>query len=218
MRRFDEADRAAINAEFDAFISRLTIDKGTTRCGLLIGEVNEVPPLNTGTPSLSDRARKYYASANLIEHAARTYPHAWRSLGDRAARVIALLLVERTPKGHVKVVDLAAMLCSHAFIPCDSIHEVAMANRLVAERRDFIKPVRMADGDDMLPDFVLRDTAKKTHVEVYGMNGVELYEARKEQKRALRLARQIPAIEWDVDRNALESVRLPEANRRRAAT
>lgn len=66
----------------------------------------------------------------------------------------------------MKVVDLAAMLCSHAFIPCDSIHEVAMANRLVAERRDFIKPVRMLDGDDMLPDFVLRDTATETHIEV----------------------------------------------------
>ncbi|NUX57954.1 DUF1173 domain-containing protein [Paraburkholderia sp. JPY418] len=50
-----------------------------------------------------------------------------------------------------------AVLCSSAFIPSDSIHEVAMANRLVAERRDFIKPVRMFPQDDMLPDFVLRD-------------------------------------------------------------
>jgi hypothetical protein len=118
----------------------------------------------------------------------------------------------------VRIVDLAAMLCSHAFIPCDSIHEVAMANRLVSERRDFLKPVRIADGDDMLPDFVLRDTAFDTHIEVYGMNGVESYEVRKERKRALRSARQIPAVEWNVDRETLESVRLPRASGRGTAT
>lgn len=219
MRRFDEADRAAINAEFDGFMARLTTEQGTTRRGLIIGEVSEVTPTQYGHAlSLRQSARKCYASSNLIEHAARSYPHAWRSLGDRGARVIALLLVERTPKGHVKVVDLAAMLCSHAFIPCDSIHEVAMANKLVAERRDFMKPIRIADGDDMLPDFVLRDTTIDTHIEVYGMNGVESYEARKEQKRALRSGRQIPVVEWDVDRAALDSVRLPAVMRRDMAT
>jgi hypothetical protein len=219
MRRFDEADRPAINAEFDGFISRLTIENGTTRRGLIIGEINEVAPTQyRHAVSLRQSARKYYASSNLIEHSARTYPHAWRSLGDRTARAVALLLVERTPKGHVRIVDLAAMLCSHAFIPCDSIHEVAMANRLVSERRDFLKPVRIADGDDMLPDFVLRDTAVDTHIEVYGMKGVESYDVRKERKRALRSARQIPAVEWNVDRETLESVRLPRASGRGTAT
>ncbi|EEF23632.1 conserved hypothetical protein, partial [Ricinus communis] len=204
---------------FDAFIARLTTKQGATRRGLIIGEVSEVTPTQYGHAlGLRQSARKYYASSNLIEHAARSYPHAWRSLGDRGARVVALLLVERTPKGHVKVGDLAAMLCSHAFIPCDSIHEVAMANRLVAERRNFMKPVRMADGDNILPDFVLRDTTIETHIEVYGMNGVESYEARKEQKRTLRSARQIPVVEWDVDRAALDSVRLPAVTRRDMAT
>ncbi|WP_027800299.1 DUF1173 family protein [Paraburkholderia dilworthii] len=210
MRRFDEADRAAINAEFDAFIARLSVEQRATTRGLVIGEINEVSPTQYGhAVSLRQSARKYYAGAPLIEHAARTYSHAWRALGDRSSRVVALLLVERTPKGHLKVVDLAAMLCSHAFLPCDSIHEVAMANRLVAERRDFIKPVRVAEGDDMLPDFILRDTDIETHIEVYGMNGVPSYEARKQQKRALRSARHIPAVEWDVDKDALTSVRLP---------
>ncbi|TGP40238.1 DUF1173 family protein [bacterium M00.F.Ca.ET.228.01.1.1] len=213
MRRYDEADRAAINAEFDAFIGRLGGNNGTTRRGLVIGEINEVMTTQYGHAlSLRQSARKYYASTTLIDHAARTYPHAWRALGDRTARVIALLLVERTPKGHLKLVDLAAMLCSRAFLPCDSMPEVAMANRLVAEGRDFQKPVRLNDGDDMLPDFVLRDTPIDTHVEVYGMNGVEHYEARKEQKRALRSARQIPVVEWNVDREVLEAVRLPPAN------
>ena len=66
----------------------------------------------------------------------------------------------------------------------------------------------------MLPDFVLRDTGIDTHVEVYGMNGLASYDTRKEQKRALRLARQIPVVEWDVDRGALDAVRLPPGSRR----
>ncbi|MBB5420655.1 DUF1173 family protein [Paraburkholderia atlantica] len=207
MRRFEEADRAEINAEFDSFIGRLS----ATHRGLVIGEVSEVTPTQYGHAlSLRHSARKYYASTTLIDHAARAWPHAWRALGgDRAARVVAILLVERTPKGHLKLLDLAAMLCSSAFIPCDSIHEVAMANRLVTERRDFVKPVRMSPQDDMLPDFVLRDAGAQTHVEVYGMNGVPAYETRKEEKRAPRLARGIPALEWDVDREPLAHVQLP---------
>ncbi|MEX3901430.1 MULTISPECIES: DUF1173 family protein [Paraburkholderia] len=217
MRRFDEADRVAINAEFDAFIARLTTEKGTTRRGLIIGEVSEVAPTQYGhAVSLRQSARRYYASTSLIEHAARTYGHAWRALGERSARVVALLLVERTSKGHLKVIDLAAMLCSHAYLPCDSIHEVAMANRLVTERRDFVKPVRMSAEDDMLPDFVLRDAGVRTHIEVYGMNGVPAYEARKEEMRALRLARGIPAVEWDVDREPLTQVQLPPLRDARA--
>lgn len=132
MRRFDEADRVTINSEFDAFIARLATDeKGATHRGLVIGEINEVVPTQYGHAlSLRQSARKYYASSTLIDHASKTYRYAWPALGNRAARVVALLLVERTPKGHLKLIDLAAMLCSQAFVPCDSIHEVAMANRL----------------------------------------------------------------------------------------
>jgi len=210
MRRFDEAHRSEINAEFDAFISRLTTEKGTTRRGLVLGEVSEVAPTQYGHAiALRQSARKYYASTGLIEHAQRTHAHAWRACGDRSARVVALLLVERTSKGHLRIVDLAAMLCSQAFMPCDSIHEVAMANRLVAEHRSFVKPVRMSPADDMLPDFILRDTDQETHIEVYGMNGVASYEARKREKQALRAARRIPAVEWNIEREALENVVLP---------
>ncbi len=210
MRRYDEADRTAINAEFDAFLARLGTDGKSTRRGLVIGEVNELADTQYGhSISLRQSARRYYATSSLIEHASRTWSHAWRAIGDRSARVVGLLLVERTPKAHLKLADLAAMLCSSAFIPCDSIHEVAMANRLVTERRDFVKPIRLSADDDMLPDFVLRDTSTQTHIEVYGRNGPESYEARKEKKRALRLARGIPAVEWDVDRDPLSRVRIP---------
>lgn len=139
MRRFDEADRVAINSEFDSFIAGLVTTRGNTLRGLVIGELTEVTATQYGHAlRLRQSVRKYYASSALIEHAGKAHAHAWRAVGKRTARVVAVLLVERTPKGHLKLVDLAVMLCSNAFIPCDSLHEVTIANRLVAEHRDFL--------------------------------------------------------------------------------
>lgn len=212
MRRYEEADRAAINAEFDAFLDGITIVGAANRRGLIIGEINEIVRTQFGYAlSLRQSARKYYGSTDLIAHAEKSFPHAWRALGDRSARVVAILLVERTTKGHLRLVDLAAMICSSAFLPCDSIHEVAMANRLVAEHRSFEKPVRIALSDDMLPDFILTDTTPPHHIEVYGMNGVPAYETRKAIKQGLRQERGIKAVEWDVDKIALASIPLPVA-------
>lgn len=211
MRRYEESERKAINAEFDSFLARITNDGSVSRRALIVGELGEVADTPYGKSiTLRQRRQKYFATAELTGHAAKAYAHAWRAIGDASARVIALLLVERTAKGHLRVVDLAAMLCSSTFLPCDSIHEVAMANRLAVERRAFEKPIRMADGDDMLPDFVLLDRPT-VHIEVYGMNGLASYERRKAQKQALRTARGIPAVEWNVDREPLERVALPPA-------
>lgn len=101
------------------------------------------------------------------------------------------------------------MLCSATYISCDSIHEVAMANRLVAEGRSFEKPIRLEAEAEMLPDFVLRDTAAPTHIEVYGMNGMAKYEARKREKQHLRAARGIRAVEWNINTTRLATVQLP---------
>jgi hypothetical protein len=209
MRRYEETERAAINGEFDAFLSTLINGDGKVQRGLIIGEINEVADTQYGKSlSLRQSPKKYFATTALIEHAAKTFSHAWRALGDREARVIALLLVERTPKGHMKLVDLGAMLCSAAFIPCDSIHEVAMANRLTREQREFIKPLRMGGDEE-----VLTDTSQPVHVEVYGMNGLPAYEARKLEKAAARRRNGIQAVEWNVDREPLDQITLPSPAR-----
>ncbi|WP_321817853.1 MULTISPECIES: DUF1173 family protein [unclassified Paraburkholderia] len=210
MRRYEESGREAINAEFDAFMGRITNDGSTSRRALLLGEIGDVAATQYGYAiTLRQRKQRYFTTPELAERAQKSYAHAWRAIGVSDARVIALLLVERTTKGHLRAVDLAMMLCSSAFLPCDSIHEVAMANRLVAERRVFEKPIRMTDGDDMLPDFVLLDTRPPTHIEVYGMNGLATYERRKQEKQRLRAERGIPAVEWNIDRETLNTVLLP---------
>ncbi|WP_410199315.1 DUF1173 family protein [Burkholderia cenocepacia] len=217
MRRFQEVDRVAINAEFDAFLGRVGQRDGTNHRGLVVGEISEIGTTPYGRSiTLRQSKKPYYCSSGLIALAEKRYGHALRALGDRAARVVTILLIERTSKGHHIVVDLAAMLCSSTYITCDSIHEVAMANRLVAEGRAFDKPIRLNEGTDMLPDFVLTDTAEPTHIEVYGMNGLTEYEARKREKQRLRTARGIQAVEWDIDRFQLADVRFPPIARRRA--
>jgi hypothetical protein len=215
MRRYDESEREAINDEFERFLAAITNDGKVSRRALILGEIGEIADTQFGkSVTLRQRKQKYFTTPTLIDQTARKYAHAWRAIGDGTARVVALLLVERTTKGHLRIVDLAALLCSSAFLPCDSIHEIAMANRLVAERRVFEKPIRMTEGDEMLPDFVLLDTRPATHVEVYGMNGLASYERRKAQKQALRHAQGIPAIEWNVDRESLSQISLPLPNRR----
>jgi hypothetical protein len=82
-------------------------------------------------------------------------------VGDANARIVALAVIERTKEGKLRIVDIALQLCNSRFIPCDSSYEVAMANRLVEERRRFTKPLRLETGDTLLPDFRLtghRDT------------------------------------------------------------
>ncbi|MGS0896866.1 DUF1173 family protein [Burkholderia stagnalis] len=215
MRRFQEADRTAINAEFDAFLSLVGQRDGTNHRGLIVGEIAEIGVTPYGRSiTLRQSAKRYYCNSELIALAEKRYSHAMRALGDRDAKVVAILVIERTPKGHHVVVDLAAMLCSSTYITCDSIHEVAMANRLVVEGRSFDKPIRLDEGADMLPDFVLTDTAEPTHIEVYGMNGLTEYETRKREKQRLRMARGIQAVEWDIDRFQLAEVRFPPIARR----
>jgi hypothetical protein len=210
MRRYEESERDAINAEFDAFLHRIHNDGAVSRRALIIGEIGEVADTLYGKSiTLRQRRQRYFTTAALVDAAAGKYGHAWRAIRETCARVVAILLVERTTRGHLRAVDLAAMLCSAAFLPCDSMHEVAMANRLVAERRIFEKPLRMAEGDGMLPDFILLDTQPATHVEVYGMNGLASYEQRKLEKQALRSANGIPVVEWNTDREPLGQIRLP---------
>ncbi|WP_143328100.1 DUF1173 family protein [Caballeronia pedi] len=71
-----------------------------------------------------------------------------------------------------------------------------MANRLVAERRRFIKPLRLEAGDVMLPDFQLTDTRSPTAIEIYGMQGNHQYLARMKEKQALYARTIAPCVEW----------------------
>lgn len=107
------------------------------------------------------------------------------SAWERHERVIAIAELElKRDARFAKVVDVALMPISDNWIPFDSLFELRIADKLTAEQRSFIKPLRFDAASDLVfPDFILRDTGADTPLEVFGRND-EAYEARKEAKTA----------------------------------
>ncbi|WP_061160404.1 DUF1173 family protein [Caballeronia temeraria] len=216
MRRYDESEGPSIVAEFDRFLARITTTPEATQRGIVITEVRSVDNSKFGfVLRLRQTSRTLFASKAIIDAASKSFRSAWAQIGAPTARVVALAVNERTlgkgdKEGNLRIVDVALQLCNSTFIPCDSSYEVAMANRLVAERRRFKKPLRLMPGDDTLPDSRLTDTSTPTAIEVYGMLDNAQYLARKTQKQAIYARAATPCVEW-IPPAALESIRLPVA-------
>jgi len=56
----------------------------------------------------------FFASKDLIEKTAKSFRHAWPLIRNADARVVAILVIERTKDGNLRVIDIAAQLCSKA--------------------------------------------------------------------------------------------------------
>ncbi|WP_250518900.1 DUF1173 family protein [Caballeronia sp. ATUFL_M1_KS5A] len=211
MRRYDENEAQSIVAEFDDFLGRIATTPTASQRGLVLGELRTVDASRYGfVVKLRQTKRTFFASKQLIEMAAASFRSAWAMVGDASARIVLLAVIERTKEGNLRIVDIALQLCNSSFIPCDSSYEVAMANRLVAERRRFTKPLRLEPGDELLPDFQLSDTEALTAIEVYGMHGNPQYLERKKEKQAHYARTATPCVEW-IPPAELASVRLPAA-------
>lgn len=106
---------------------------------------------------------------------------AWKS--GQPTMVIAVVELRNNPR-YAKVADLALMSITENGIPVESSFERVIAEKLTAEKRAFMKPLRFdADQDAVFPDFILRDTNKDVPLEVFGRTD-EDYEARKAEKIA----------------------------------
>ncbi|WP_250528375.1 DUF1173 family protein [Caballeronia sp. GAWG2-1] len=210
MRRHDENQAQSIVAEFNAFLDEITTTPQASQRRLVLGELRGVVASKYGfVVALRQTKGTFFASTPVIESAAASFRSAWAMTGNASARVVILALIERTRDGNLRIIDLALQLCSSSFVPCDSSYEVEMANRLVAERRRFIKPLRLEAGDVMLPDFQLTETRQPTAIEIYGMQGNEQYLARKREKQVLYARAATPCVEW-IPPADLASVRLPK--------
>jgi hypothetical protein len=196
---FTPAAADANAAALDAFRARLGRHGTAERRALILGQVKEVALTQYGVAyRLAHQRTPLYARAALHARATRSYRHAFgKAAAEHGATRIALFVVERSPKGHLVAVDLAAMLTTGTYIPADSSYEVVMADAL-AGRRSFIKPLRYDTTDAVLPDFVLTDVTPAAYVEVYGIHGREDYDRRKAEKRAFYQRQEGELIEWDV--------------------
>ncbi|MFC8660594.1 DUF1173 family protein [Streptomyces sp. NPDC057199] len=188
-------------AAFETFrIARLKRRGDTQRRGLILGEIRGVRATRYGVRySLAHHRGALFATTALDERLRRSYRPAFSATADEhGARRIGLFLVELSPKGNVRVLDMAAMLVSKLYIPADSSHEVVMANALADAGRAYVKPVRYDGSDLVFPDFVLTDTRPPSYVEVYGIHGRESYDQRKRVKQAHYQSQRAGLIEWDV--------------------
>ncbi|MDX3435644.1 DUF1173 family protein [Streptomyces stelliscabiei] len=198
-------------AAFETFrIARLKRRGDTQRRGLILGEIRDVKPTRYGIRyALAHHRGALFATTALDERLRRSYRPAFSSAADEhGARRIGLFLVELSPKGHVRVVDMAAMLVSKVYTPADSSHEVVMANALTDAGRAYVKPVRYDGSDLVFPDFVLTDTHPHSYVEVYGIHGRESYDQRKRVKQAHYQSQGAALVEWDVAHS------IPDVRRR----
>ena len=137
---------------------------------------------------------------DLIESALKQFPSERAAL--RAGQAVIAFGVakvrERDRGGHAATVErMVLMGVTDWYVPVESSHERALAERLEAAGRAYLKPLRH-DADTLVhPDFVLTDTAAPVALEVYGMNTPE-YLARKAEKQAL-YADRLPGQHWHWD-------------------
>ncbi|MFD5079521.1 DUF1173 family protein [Streptomyces sp. NPDC058371] len=196
---FSQATAATNSAALEAFQARLGRHGDTERRALVLGQIKEIATTPYGFAyRLAHQRTPLYARAALHERAAHSYPRAFsQTAAAHGAVRVALFVVERSPKGYLTVVDLAAMLTTEHYIPADSSHEVVMADALTSCRRAFVKPIRYDSTDAVLPDFVLTDTDPHQYVEVYGIHGRGTYDRRKRTKQEFYQRQGRLLIEWD---------------------
>ena len=82
----------------------------------------------------------------------------------------------------MSIVGLALMQVSTSWIPVESSYELVIADKLVAEERAFLKPLRYDAGQAAVhPDFILLDTEGEAPMEVFGRSD-EAYVNRRQEK------------------------------------
>ncbi|AZG17082.1 DUF1173 family protein [Cupriavidus pauculus] len=210
VQRWDPSRKTEILAEFDAWQARLTPTAAGSPRGIVIGQLESHEPSQYGGKLVLRQSRqRYFLSADLYARLQSSFGGALSAVGKDDQRCVAILLVEMSKGGYLRVVDVGAMLSNSQFLPCDSSHEVAMADRLIAERRAFRKPLRHIGQAATHPDFVLTDVTPEVVVEVLGMTGNADYDARIAEKRAHYRAAGIPFVEWDATSGPIDSVLLP---------
>lgn len=173
------------------------------RTGLLLADVQSMTQTKHGFGmKLAHHGETIFCSEEMRGVLAKKYARALAAIGHKSADTcaIGLLAVEVSTRGNVNVVDGALMLTTRDYIPVDSSYEAALAKHLVEAARCFIKPLHYDVRDQLLPDFVLTDTAPEdTYLEVFGMDTAQ-YEQRKQEKIKLYAEQGKPLWSWEAYR------------------
>jgi hypothetical protein len=112
MRRYEESQQTAIKAELEDFLARIQTTADASERGIVIAEIKSVDPSKYSfVVKIRQTFESFFAAKDVIEKAAKSFRYAWSMIGNAEARVIAVLLLERTKDGNLRVIDLAVQLC-----------------------------------------------------------------------------------------------------------
>ena len=153
---------------------------GKTQALLLFGEIPSQPG------ALFDRlsalaARCGISIADSEGACAAAESSFARQVQYRRGRLIVLASGFKSARDTIDLQEIGILACSDPYIPIDSLYELNVADRLVAEARSFIKPVR-DDGGAVVPDFILTDTAVEVEMEVFGRTDPDYLEKAERKK------------------------------------
>lgn len=187
--RRDLAEQA--DAALRAFVELLKPANGAQQLGLVLGEVKGVQASRFGYRlDLRSLPFPLFLSGEQHGQLVKQSPRAMLSIGreyKHPSRVLVLCVVQASAsKRYFTLRDAAVQLCSRDWIPCETGHEVALANTLIDHRRAFVRPLRLLHEESLLPDFVLRDTPEPMALEVIGTDSPKYVQHRERKAAELR--------------------------------
>ena len=206
---FEMSKADSINAEFDAAMREVlaSATEDAVQAGLplkmkmIIGEVKSLTKSKFGYElKFRGKSTAFYMKDELQARMAKSYKPGMDAIdGSDGSRSIALAVVSASKKGYFNIDDLVLMATNRNYIPVDSSYEKTVADLLIAQERQFEKPLRYDNDELTLPDFVLLDCSEspRVPVEIYGMTGNAKYDARKREKRAIYRESGSTCWEWE---------------------
>ncbi len=151
----EQAARAA--AEFEV---RCRHERGRRRLALVLAEAKSCTPSRFSHLLRLRHAAglAFWVESRLWAAALKRCPPAAATLaGEASGRVVVLMSVERTTSGNLNAVDVALMATSPQWIPILEASEGALIQRLITERRAFVRPLAASKAKHA-PSAVLIDT------------------------------------------------------------
>lgn len=161
---FSQARKEQINEAWKRFVKPLREaprGSSTVRSALILGLVRSTDKNEWGIRvNLCNHPVPLTLPMGLAQHLMSYCRRAWASLNrlqDEPKRNIVFLgRIEATYKGSLIVTDAVLMLTNGHLIPCNNEMEIKVADALMTEGREFVRPLSFDTTQGDLPSFVHR--------------------------------------------------------------
>lgn len=180
---FSFARKEEIRRSWDLFIAPIQEQhrgNGVRTTGFVLGEVRSIVPAGQGyLLKLKQHGPGFHIGPQMAKNLTHLARRGWIECtqgggagnGQGGTSVVALLRIEALQDGALVAADCVLMR-THCLVPANSNADDDLIDRLMNEKREFIRPLSYRQASLDLPAFVLRDTpigATELHVLGLGM-------------------------------------------------